>query len=139
MANKPHSDHVVEELKMMRVYSHFVNELYQHDKMAELPAIQSAQSSVMASTFERANTDLVPQLNASLWFKLNDSTQETMCLSVMTSLIRLAKLVPETMLHPVSQLIQRQARAGDTNGNRREGLGGYRLLTSSFRRRSLHA
>jgi hypothetical protein len=97
--------HVIDGIDLMKTYSKIVDVLYARIKSADLPAVQSASANFMASSFSRKDSESLPESTAKDWFELSQHPDGVECMSVIESIFMAAKMVPEAMVHPVSQLI----------------------------------
>ncbi|KAK5162693.1 uncharacterized protein LTR77_011246 [Saxophila tyrrhenica] len=97
--------HVIDGIVIMRTYSNIVELLYNKIKSSDLPAVQASSSNFMATSFSRSNSNSLPESTARDWFDLSQHPDGAECMSVIQSVFQGAKLVPEAMVHPISQLI----------------------------------
>ena len=98
--------HIIDELFLMKTYNKIVSELYVKVKFAQLPAVQSHEALLLSKLFKRNNTEEVPESDARTWSQLATHTDGASCMAVIENLFTAAKMVPEAMMHPMSQLIE---------------------------------
>ncbi|KAK3626086.1 hypothetical protein LTR22_023302 [Elasticomyces elasticus] len=97
--------HVIDGIISMKAYSKIVDVLYARIKSADLPAVQADSSNFMATSFSRRDLDSLPESTAKDWFELSQHADRVECMSVIESIFMADKMVPEAMVHPISQLI----------------------------------
>jgi len=105
MQHTGETGHVIDGIDLMKTYSKIVDLLYARIKSADLPAVQSASANFMASSFSRKDSESLPESTARDWFELSQHPDGVECTSVIESIFMAAKMVPEAMIHPISQLI----------------------------------
>ncbi|KAH9827835.1 hypothetical protein Tdes44962_MAKER02769 [Teratosphaeria destructans] len=97
--------HVIDGIVLMKTYTNIVDVLYARIKSADLPAVQADSSNFMATLFARRDSNSLPESTARDWFELSQHSDGVECMSVIESIFMAAKMVPEAMGHPISQLI----------------------------------
>ncbi|KAK6436901.1 hypothetical protein LTR95_006905 [Oleoguttula sp. CCFEE 5521] len=96
--------HVIDGIVLMKTYAKIVDVLYARIKSADLPAVQADSSNFMATSFSRKDSNSLPESTAKDWFELSGHPDGAECMSVIESIFMAAKMVPEAMVHPISQL-----------------------------------
>ena len=96
--------HVIDESFIMKTYTKIVGDLYHRSKYAELPAVQSHELTFLAKMFSRRGKEEVPESTAKTWVEMNQHPDGVSCMSVIESIFTSAKMVPEAMMHPMSQV-----------------------------------
>ncbi len=97
--------HVIDGIIMMKTYSKIVDLLYSRIKSGDLPAVQADSSNFMATSFSRKDSNSLPESTAGDWLELSQHSDGAECMSVIQSIFMGARMVPEAMVHPISQLI----------------------------------
>lgn len=103
------SGHIIDEKFLMRTYCKIIPDLYSRVKCAELPAVQSQDALFMSKVFSRKDPNDVPVSTANTWWEMNQHADGAACMSVM---------VPEALMHPISQLIENMNQPVVRNGSR---------------------
>ena len=96
---------IVHEVSLMKTYHRFVSELYHKIKSADLPAVQSHEALLLSKVSSRKSTSEVPISTAKTSWELSQHTDGSSCVSVVNNIFMAAKVVPEAMMLPISQLI----------------------------------
>ncbi|KAG5979605.1 hypothetical protein E4U55_004984 [Claviceps digitariae] len=99
------SEHTLDEMLIMETCTKIVGPLYERIKYGELPAVDSPEAAFLSQLLSRSSQDEVPQSDPSTWLSLQNHPDGVAAMSVMESLFRAAKMVPEAMPHPISGLI----------------------------------
>lgn len=97
--------HVIDDVQLMKTYSKIVPDLYMRVKSADLPAVQSHAAMFMSKMFIRDSASDLPISSAKDWYEMSQHPDGAECMSVIESIFTGAKMVPEAMLHPISQLV----------------------------------
>ncbi|RFU81648.1 hypothetical protein TARUN_536 [Trichoderma arundinaceum] len=74
-------------------------------KDAELPALQSNKVTLSSNVFQRDKKDEMPMTSPIAWAQLRRDTEGNSCILVIESILTVAKLVLEAILHTMSMLI----------------------------------
>jgi hypothetical protein len=100
--------HVLDETHIASVYTWVCGTLYEKIKLVELPAIQGPTARFMAKVLQRpANSKEVPLTDARTWVEMDGSTDGREAMGVVNAMIMGAQMVPEVMVHPISQLVRK--------------------------------
>ncbi|KAL9122246.1 MAG: hypothetical protein Q9187_001198 [Circinaria calcarea] len=98
--------HIIDERFLMKTYCKIIPDLYTRVKCAELPAVQSQDALFMSKVFSRKDPSDVPVSTANTWWEMNQHADGAACMSVIESVFMAAKMVPEALMHPISQLVE---------------------------------
>ena len=104
--NTYETGHMIREPTVAATYTTICSLLYDKVKSADVPPVHSPTTRFLAKMLIRApKSKEVPQSDAKTWADAKEHTDGEEAMGVLESMIIGAKLVPEVMQHPISQLI----------------------------------
>lgn len=71
----------------------------------ELPSVKSPATKFMSSSISRSNSSDVPQSTAESWYQMTSTQDGRDCLTVIETMIKYAKKMPEVLSHPLSNIV----------------------------------
>jgi len=96
---------VVDEARMAKIYTDLASILYETMMNKELPPVSSALTRRLSMSMARTSKTDVPISEADTWAKMEATQEGRDIMAILKVMIVSAKMVPEAMVHPVSQLI----------------------------------
>jgi hypothetical protein len=96
---------MVDEPKVAKVYTSICSMLYEAAMCKPLPSVTEASTFYLANAISRINKKDTPLSNASDWLLMESCQEGRDVMSVLRVMVKTAKLVPEAMVHPISQLL----------------------------------
>jgi hypothetical protein len=95
----------VDEVKVARVYTAICSTLYEAAMCKPLPGVKDPCTLYLSNAISRTSKTDIPISNASDWLLMESCQEGRDVMSVLRVMVKTAKLVPEAMVHPISQLI----------------------------------
>ncbi|KAG5916584.1 hypothetical protein E4U61_003497 [Claviceps capensis] len=71
----------------------------------ELPVVKSPTTKYMSSSISRVGSNDVPQSTAESWYEMSATQDGRDCLTVIETMIKYAKKMPEVLSHPLSNIV----------------------------------
>ena len=96
---------MVDEPKMAKVYTSICPALYEAAMCKPLPGVKEPSTFYLANAISRISKTDTPVSHASDWLLMESCQEGRYVMSVLRIMVQTAKLVPEAMVHPVSQLL----------------------------------
>lgn len=96
---------LIDELRLMRNCTNIAPVIYSSAMHKELPGVKDGVTKYLSESISRVDKNEVPLSTAQDWHNLEMNQYGRDAMTVLNSLIAIAKEVPEAVMHPVSQVI----------------------------------
>ncbi|KAK2051678.1 hypothetical protein LY76DRAFT_381221 [Colletotrichum caudatum] len=96
---------MVDEVKVMKIYSKIANVLYESAMLRDLPKVTDLTTRYLSESISRTSADDVSISTPDLWLTMLQIQDGKQAVAVLRTLVMTAKLVPEAMVHLILQLI----------------------------------
>jgi len=105
MTKRPSSMVMLDETKVASVYTKICPVLYEVVMSKPLPKVTDSTTKYLSKTIARMEKGEVPMSYAETWVEIQKNQEGKDIMSVLSTMIMASKMVPEAMVHPISQLI----------------------------------
>ena len=105
IAKKNHDMMMIDELKLMKNCIVIAPTLYFAAMHKELPDVKSPATRYLSAAIARSDKNDVPVSDATTWTDMLKYQDGKDVMSVINTMISMLKMVPESVVHPVSQMV----------------------------------